>query len=38
MELFTIGCADVVAAPKDSADVRQYIKKMRSRDPQLDSY
>ena len=30
--------ADVVAVLTDSADVRQYIKKMRSRDPQLDSY
>ena len=28
--------ADVVAALTDSLDARQYIKKMRSRDPQLD--
>ena len=30
--------ADVVAALTDSADVKQYIKKMRRRDPELDSY
>ena len=29
--------ADVIEALTDSADVRQYIKKMRQRDPQLDS-
>lgn len=29
--------ADVVAALTDSQDARQYIKKMRSRDPQLDA-
>ncbi len=29
--------ADVVGVLTDSADVRQYIKKMRSRDPMLDS-
>jgi len=29
--------ADVVAALTDSLDARQYIKKMRSRDPQLDA-
>lgn len=28
---------DVVAVLTDSADVRQYIKKMRSRDPMLDA-
>ncbi|MFA7382271.1 MAG: hypothetical protein WC001_02355 [Desulfurivibrionaceae bacterium] len=30
--------ADVVQALTDSADPRQYIKKMRQRDPELDSY
>jgi DNA-damage-inducible protein D len=30
--------ADVVAVLTESADVRQYIKKMRSRDQQLNSY
>jgi len=30
--------ADVVEALTDSADTRQYIKKMRRRDPELDSY
>jgi len=29
---------DVVAALTDSADTKQYIKKMRQRDPQLNSY
>ncbi len=29
--------ADVIEALTDSADIRQYIKKMRQRDPQLDS-
>lgn len=29
--------ADVVEALTDSADTRQYVKKMRQRDPQLDS-
>jgi hypothetical protein len=29
--------ADVIGVLTDSTDVRQYIKKMRSRDPQLDS-
>ncbi len=29
--------SDVVAALTDSLDARQYIKKMRSRDPQLDA-
>ena len=29
--------ADVVETLVDSADVRQYIKKMRSRDPMLDA-
>ena len=30
--------ADVIGVLTDSADVRQYIKKMRQRDPQLESY
>ena len=30
--------ADVVSVLTDSTDVRQYIKKMRQRDPQLNSY
>lgn len=30
--------ADVVETLTDSADPRQYIKKMRQRDPELDSY
>lgn len=30
--------ADVVAALTDSADPKQYIKKMRRRDPELNSY
>jgi DNA-damage-inducible protein D len=30
--------ADVIGILTDSTDVRQYIKKMRQRDPQLDSY
>jgi len=30
--------ADVIGVLTESADVRQYIKKMRQRDPQLDSY
>jgi len=30
--------ADVVQALTDSVDARQYIKRMRQRDPQLDSY
>jgi hypothetical protein len=30
--------ADVIGVLTDSVDVRQYIKKMRQRDPQLDSY
>ena len=30
--------ADVVEVLTDSADSRQYIKKMRQRDPELDSY
>jgi DNA-damage-inducible protein D len=30
--------ADVIEILTNSADVRQYIKKMRSRDPELDSY
>ena len=30
--------SDVVEALTDSADVKQYIKKMRSRDPELNSY
>jgi DNA-damage-inducible protein D len=30
--------ADVIGVLTDSADVRQYIKKMRQRDPQLNSY
>jgi len=29
---------DVVAALTDSADTKQYIKKMRQRDPELSSY
>jgi prophage antirepressor-like protein len=29
---------DVVAALTDSADPKQYIKKMRQRDPELDAY
>ena len=29
--------ADVVAVLSDSVDPRQYIKKMRQRDPELDS-
>lgn len=29
---------DIVAALTDSADPKQYIKKMRQRDPELDSY
>ena len=29
--------SDVIAALTDSADVRQYIKKMRARDPMLDA-
>ena len=30
--------ADVVAVLTDSADMKQYIKKMRQRDPELNSY
>jgi DNA-damage-inducible protein D len=30
--------ADVIGILTDSSDVRQYIKKMRQRDPQLESY
>jgi len=30
--------ADVISVLTDSVDSRQYIKKMRQRDPQLDSY
>jgi len=30
--------ADVISVLTDSTDVRQYIKKMRQRDPQLESY
>jgi hypothetical protein len=30
--------ADVVASLTDSADTKQYIKKMRQRDPELNSY
>jgi len=30
--------ADVVEALTDSVDSRQYIKRMRQREPQLDSY
>ncbi len=30
--------ADVVAALTDSADLKQYIKRMRQRDPELNSY
>lgn len=30
--------ADVIGVLTESTDVRQYIKKMRQRDPQLDSY
>jgi DNA-damage-inducible protein D len=30
--------ADVISVLTESADARQYIKKMRQRDPQLDSY
>lgn len=30
--------ADVISVLTDSADVRQYMKKMRKRDPQLDFY
>lgn len=30
--------ADVIGVLTDSTDVRQYIKKMRQRDPQLESY
>jgi prophage antirepressor-like protein len=29
---------DIVAALTDSADTKQYIKKMRQHDPQLNSY
>ena len=29
--------ADIVQILTDSADVKQYIKRMRSRDPELDS-
>lgn len=29
---------DVVAALTDSTDTKQYIKEMRQRDPQLNSY
>jgi hypothetical protein len=36
MPIFSV--ADVVAALRDSADPKQYIKKMRRRDPELDSY
>ncbi|MDR0373531.1 MAG: Bro-N domain-containing protein, partial [Nitrososphaerota archaeon] len=32
-----LSVSDVVAVLTDSADVRQYIKKMRSRDPELNS-
>ena len=31
-----LSVSDVVAILTDSADVRQYIKKMRSRDPELN--
>jgi hypothetical protein len=30
--------ADIISVLTESVDVRQYIKKMRQRDPQLDSY
>jgi hypothetical protein len=33
-----LSVSDVVEALTDSADVKQYIKKMRSRDPELNSY
>ncbi len=34
-ELWYFSVQDVVAALTDSADIKQYIKKLRSRDPQL---
>lgn len=34
---FYFSVADVIAVLTDSADVKQYIKKMRARDPELGS-
>ena len=36
-EKYYFAVADIVQVLTDSTDVRQYIKKMRSRDPELDS-
>lgn len=37
-ERWYFSVADVVAALTDSVDPKQYIKKMRRRDPELDAY
>ena len=36
-EKYYFAVADIVQVLTDSADVKQYIKRMRSRDPELDS-
>ena len=36
-EKYYFAVADIVELLTDSADVKQYIKRMRSRDPELDS-
>ncbi len=36
-EEYFFSVADIVQVLTDSTDVKQYIKRMRSRDPELDS-
>lgn len=36
-EKYYFAVADIVQVLTDSADTKQYIKRMRSRDPELDS-
>jgi len=37
-EQWFFSVVDIVAALTDSTDPKQYIKKMRRRDPELDAY
>lgn len=37
-EQWFFSVVDIVAALTDSVDPKQYIKRMRRRDPELDSY
>ena len=36
-EMYYFAVADIVQVLTDSADVKQYIKRMRARDPELNS-